>query len=429
MSSPGFQFDFCIIGGGFQGLVLAYHLSKKHKVAVIEKEPVLGGLLSGIKVGDSFIERYYHHIFPENREIQELIEELDLKNLLLWKEVSNGFYYNNRIYGLASPSDLLFFKPLTLVEKIQFSLLVLKIKKADPQKLDAVKAKDWIINNSSRSLYHKMFEPLIANKFGDENLEKVSAGWFVGRIKVRSTSKGAGEVLGYLQGGFQVLIDTLARKIRDNGSEIIHDSFLQLKSAGTLIDSLQCSQASYRARTYISTINPNILFKGIALAGDYREKLDQLEYHGAVCVLLGLKNKISENYWINIIDEETPFKAVIEHTNLQPPENYRTNLVYLASYHAYHSDIWSRSKTEILNDFISGLQHIFPSVRDEDITLRKIFLDKDSGLVSKQFLFKNILPLQTPYNNLYAAGMFNVYPERGLNLQLKLGNRLLSMLT
>ena len=118
MTSKNSKYDFCIIGGGFQGLVLAYHLSKNHKVAVIEKESILGGLLSGIKIGDTYVERYYHHVFPRNREIKELITELGLEKSLIWKEVTNGFYFDKKIYGLTGPIDLLFFKPLSFIEKI-----------------------------------------------------------------------------------------------------------------------------------------------------------------------------------------------------------------------------------------------------------------------------------------------------------------------
>jgi len=418
------KYDVAIIGGGFQGLFLAYKLSKKYKIVLIEKEKYLGGLLSGVKINKSYVEKYYHHLFPQDFEIKNLLKELNLQNKFVWKTTTSGFYYKGKIYPFTNPLHLLNFKPLTLKEKIELVFLLLKIKLADTKKLDNILAKKWIIKNSSLGLYKKMFEPLIISKFGKENLNKISAAWFVSRIKLRSRSTGKGETLGYLKGGFQQLINALEREIKNNGSEILRAKFSKFKIKNNKIESAICGKRAIKASTYISTIPPEITFKGITLPQDYNKKLKQIEYQGAICLLLGLRKKISNLYWINVIGAKN-FGAIIEHTNFQPIKNYNSNIIYLASYYSINSKIWKEKDKEITENFIKELKKFFPKIKNYDIIYKKLFKDKYAGIISKKGFFKNLLPFKTPIKNLFVVGMFNTYPERGLELQARLARKLI----
>ena len=45
------------------------------------------------------------------------------------------------------------------------------------------------------------------------------------------------------------------------------------------------------------------------------DNLEKVKYFGAICVVLELKEKLSDIYWMNIADKGYPFGGVIEHTN------------------------------------------------------------------------------------------------------------------
>ncbi len=411
------KYDFAILGGGFQGLFLAYELSKKHKVVLIEKDKQLGGLLSSVNIKTN-IEKYYHQLFLRDKELRLLLTELNLDNKLVWIPVNSGFYFKGKIYKFVRPIDLLSFKPLTLKEKIQFILLVMKIKISDQEKLDETPVKEWVIKNSSEQLYKKMFEPLIENKFGRENIDKISAAWLVSRIKLRSKTTAKGEILGYLDGGFKQLVDKLAEGIRKNGSDIINDEFLRFKIKDDVIEGAICNKKVIKADKYISTLPLEITFNKTRLPEEYAKRLKEIEYHGVFCLLLGLKKKISDIYWLNII-EDSPFKVIVEHTNFQDKEKYGTNLAYLAGYYPLSSEVWGKEK-ELADKFIDSLKKLFPNITDEDIVFKKMFSEKYAGIVSKRGFLKNLPKIETPFKNLSIIGMFNCYPERGLELQIRL---------
>src|ERR1051326_1097043 len=74
-----------VLGGGALGLAAALRLAQAgHQVTLIEREPQLGGLAAGFKVGPTSLEKFYHHIFRTDTTIIGFIRELGLADRLLW---------------------------------------------------------------------------------------------------------------------------------------------------------------------------------------------------------------------------------------------------------------------------------------------------------------------------------------------------------
>src|SRR3990167_1423722 len=73
--------EIAVLGGGFTGLTAAYYLAKKgHKVTLLEKEKVLGGLAVGFKRPnwDCYLERAYHHLLDSEDDILNFAKEVRL---------------------------------------------------------------------------------------------------------------------------------------------------------------------------------------------------------------------------------------------------------------------------------------------------------------------------------------------------------------
>jgi len=134
-----------IIGGGITGLTLGCELAKKgFEITIFEKEPELGGLAGCFKIGDTYIEKYYHHLFKSDTDIIELINELNLTDRLIFNESKMGFFQNSKIYSFGTMLDLMKFSPLSLIDRIKFGLDALEFKrKSQWEDLEEITIKDW----------------------------------------------------------------------------------------------------------------------------------------------------------------------------------------------------------------------------------------------------------------------------------------------
>jgi protoporphyrinogen oxidase len=205
-----------IIGGGFTGLTSAYYLSKKdHQVVIFEKDGFVGGLASGFKFDQWHLERFYHHIFKTDRAIQDLTEDLGLKNIWLWKEGGAPIFCQDRIYPFSSFLDLLRFSPLSLLNRLRTGLVSLYLLlNPNCHFFENKKAAIWMKKYMGEESWQKIWRPLMKKKFGFLYPD-ISMTWVWARINRRS------RFLGYPKGGFQIIINKLTEEIKERRGKII----------------------------------------------------------------------------------------------------------------------------------------------------------------------------------------------------------------
>ena len=129
------------------------------------------------------------------------------------------FYYKGEIYPFVSARDLIKFKPLKMINRIRLglaSLLMMRIN--DWRTIEKRGALEWLRQYAGEEACRIIWEPLLKMKFGDD-YEKISAAWLWNRVVDRK-GNGGGDVLGYVKGGYKVLLDGLAERIRKNGGRI-----------------------------------------------------------------------------------------------------------------------------------------------------------------------------------------------------------------
>ncbi len=420
-----------IIGGGITGLVAAYKLSKiGKKVIVLEKEKYVGGVLRSIKKNNYYIEGYYHHVFKGDEDFIQLVNELGLSNKFEFLNATTAFLYGDKFSELTSPKDLLFFKPLSFFDKIRLGILVLIMKSiTNFEKYDNISAKQWIIENAGRNVFKKFFEPMLKSKYGD-NLNEISAAWFIERMKTRSKRSFSGERLGYINGGFHLIIQRLVEEIERNGGIIKTDVKVRgIKITDGKVEEILFDEEGIKTDTIISTIPPRELTKIVSFKDDYREKLNSLDYQGCICVLFGFKEKITDYYWTNIIRDDIIFGAIIEHTNFQPLSNYGEHIIYLASYPEEKSWLWGLSDDKIFKIYFDDLKKIFPKLEEENVTWKMVVNDVYGGLIYKKMIKSNIPSYETPVKGLFVAGMFNSYPDRNINTSIKIGGECVKLVS
>lgn len=422
-----------IIGGGVTGLTAGYELAKRgYEVHIFEKERELGGQAGTFPIEGTRLERFYHHLFLSDVDITNLIAELGLAQRMRWLESKVGFFHRRRIYDFVTPMDLLRFKPLSLFDRVRLGLLTLYLQGTNNWRaLERITAVEWVQRYAGPRIYETVWGPLLRGKFG-EHADEVSMAWLWGKLKVRRSLKGRGiakELLGYVEGSFQVLIDELARRVTQRGGEIHVNAPVERiivrdgKAAGVRLVSAEFDGFD----AVIGTV-PSLAFAKMVpkLPPEYSRLLTDLVYLCAACLVLKMNRSLSRIYWLNISDRDIPFVGAIEHTNYMAPRHYGDkHVLYLSNYLSRDHPLYSLTAEELLREY---LPHI-----------RKINPDFDLGWVEELWLFKDeaaqpvircgysarIPDHRTPIPGLYLANTTQIYPEdRGMNYSVRLGRKI-----
>ena len=418
-----------VLGGGALGLGAAYRLAQAgHRVEVIEREPEPGGLAAGFRVGPSWLEKFYHHVFRSDRTIVALIEELGLGERLAWLQPDTSVLYEGTVWSLDSAGDVLRFGPLPPADRVRLgaALAFLKVLPS-PEPLEGTTAAAWIRRWMGPRVYSTLWGPLLHGKFGDY-AETIAMPWFWGRLHCRTPD------LGYLRGGFQQLYERLVERIGELGGRV------ELGCSATRIATLPGGRVRLGteggAREYdrlIVTL-PTRLFLRLApeLPEAYRSRYEGPSEHlSAHCLILALDRPLTSIYWLNINDPGYPFLSLVEHTNLMPPEDYGgRHLVYFGNYLRPDDELLGLSTDEVAGRYLPHLARINPAFEASWVTERWSFAAPYAQPIVRLGYRGRLPPHRTPLAGVYLANMGHVYPQdRGQNYSLLLGERVARMAT
>jgi len=393
----------CIIGSGLAGLSAAYYLTGKFNIEIFEKRENTGGCLSSSRTKKGYIEDFYHHFFEGDEELRRLISELGLQKEMEWLKGSTGYHVNGKNEPLTTMPEIIKYPHMTFFEKFRLGMLTLKAGKYDIDKLDGITAKEFIIRECGEGVYSSFFEPLLRSKSGDYS-DSISAAWLVSRIAIRSNRKSGGEKLGYLEQGFESLIQSMTDTISGQ-SCIIHTD--------TPVESVEKNGDGWTVNgrefdIIINTINPQRFHM---IGGP---DLGEFIYQGAACMTLGLKRDVLDGlYWVNMKDD-APYGAVIGHTNFAPYERYDEHIVYLASYFS------GKAPAGIEERMLADFKERF-GISDDEIFWHRIFIEEDAGPIYTTG-YKSKIPGYCT-EGIYYAGMFSEtnYPERSMEGSIAAG--------
>ena len=421
-----------IIGGGVGGLAAAYEAAKQgHEVSLYERAPFLGGLASTFEVGGGRLERFYHHLFLSDTTIIRLLEELGLSDSLIWEDSKVGFYYQGKIYPFSTPLDLLRFTPVSLVDRIRMGLVTLYLQRVKNwRKFEGIPAAAFMRKWVGKKNYEVIWGPLLDGKFTVYK-EEIGMPWLWSKFATRVTSrdKTFKEKLGYIRGSWGVLVDELDRQIREKGGNTYtNTSVSQIltqgsRATGFRIDWADGTHTEERFDVMIATVPSFALPRLVDLPNDYREKLQDVEYEGAIAVIWVLKHSLTPIYWLNISDPEIDFLLVLEQTNLVPSSEYGgKHIIYTANYVTRDDRRWDLDAEQIMTDYLPHLKKINPDFDETWIEAYYVHKEPAAQPIMKVNYLQRMASPRTPIEGLWLASMSQVYPQdRGTNYSIRLG--------
>lgn len=408
-----------IIGGGMLGLSLAYELSQSgFAVTVLEKNKEWGGLASGLKIGDTYIEKYYHHWFRSDSAVQELIKELGLGYKLEFLASSMGIYLDGKVHSFSGSLDLLKFKPLSFFYRLRAGIVSFYLQKSRySTKYEQLKALDWCYRYYGKQPVDQIWKPLLQGKFG-KYYKDISMSWLWARIHDRASSRPnpiGKEYLGYLDGGFQVLIDTLVSKLQEFGVTMMNNADLQgYKKVGKK-HLLRINDKEKEFDIVVSTVPGPVFMKIFPVSDKLKKQITSINYLGAICMVLELKQSLTPYYWLNINDPKAPILALVEHTNFVAKERYGDKIiVYIAKYLDPESEMFKMTEDQLFELYCQYLPKVNKNFKPDWVTAKHFF--KSAYAQHVVTIGYKVPDYETDVEGLYYANFTQIYPhDRGTN--------------
>jgi len=429
--------DVIIVGGGFTGLTAGYELSKQgKKVHLIEADKTPGGLAGIFSFSDGVqVEKFYHHWFDNDVYVPKLVKELGLEGDVILLPTRTGMYFNGRMWKLSTPLDLLRFNALSFIDRIRLGLLVLQVRRIkDWRSIEHLSIREWLEPLCGKAVYKIVWEPLINAKFSIF-AEAVNAVWMWKKLVLRGSTRNdkGGEQLAYFKGGFGRLAEKLVDAIRQNGGQVTLDCrAIGVELIGNQITGLKTDQGTIEGSQYLFTPSLPIIANILKDAADpnWINSLRRVKYLGNMCLVLRLKQSLSETYWLNVNDSGFPFVGVIEHTNFDSPDNYKgSHIAYLSRYLAVEDPVWNYSDEEYFSFALKHLQRMFPKMELDWVIDYKVWKSEFAQPVTERGYSNYVPGRDTPFDNAFISTMAQIYPEdRGTNYAIREGKAVVEII-
>jgi protoporphyrinogen oxidase len=419
------------VGGGYTGIAAAHRLAQYgHSVVLVEAGSRLGGLASGFEFSDGVeADKFYHHWFLSDEHITGLVREIGHGDKIRTSPVHTGTYVGKQFWRLSSPLDLLRFRHVSLTARLRLGIAVLAVKTMPySDRLARITTRDWLEPLAGREAFDAVWLPLLKKKFG-VYAEDVSAAWMWKKLSLRglSRTRGGRETLAFFHGGFSELNRILDRHLRAQGVRVeLNTKVASLETSSDAVTSVVTDFGEkFEAKTFLFTVPEPRLVSILNTADNNEHPRPTTPYLSNVCLVLKLAWNLSDVYWTNINDSDFPFVGVIQHTNLDDPDQFGGHsVVYLSEYTEENSEQFAMSDEAYLQRALPFLRQIYPDFDESWVVESKIWRAQHAHPVPLKDYPDVIPPTHTSYRNVRAANMAQIFPEdRGTNYAVRDGKK------
>jgi protoporphyrinogen oxidase len=361
-----------IVGGGLVGLATALRLAKAGVgVTVYERDAQLGGLAGTVQLGGLPVDRYYHVVLPTDDRVRALAAEVGLgDDAFRFRRTRTGFFQDGHLASMSSARELLTFPGLRATDKARLAAFAAACQlKGTYDDLEHVSLEDWLRRRCGARLWDTLWRPLLDSKF-DGRFDDLPATylWARSRRMAGTRDRSSREVMGTIEGGYQVLVDRLADAIRAHGGEVLTSTPVRFvpssqgRAFGVVLDT------GMRPHDQVVTTQLRPGLEGL-LARDLLAAMgpDPTRYLGVVCLVARTRRSVSPFYAVNITDRSVPLTTVVETTHVVDPERAGGTLLYVPKYVDPDSPELERSSREIRREYLGHVGRMFPAFDPADV--------------------------------------------------------------
>ena len=134
-----------------------------HRVTVVERESLPGGLAAGFEIEPGmWLEKFYHHLFRSDTRAVALITELGLADRLHWSQPVTATLRDGEFHQLDSPASLLRFSPLPMADRLRMGAALAALKAMPSARLlEGRTAATWLRRWMGPRAHAVVWEPLL----------------------------------------------------------------------------------------------------------------------------------------------------------------------------------------------------------------------------------------------------------------------------
>lgn len=380
-----------IIGGGIMGMTLAHRLAQAgQQVTIYEAAPNLGGLVSPWKMGDVEWDKFYHVILMSDTWTRQMLKEIGLDEKIEWVETKTGFYVSGKLYSVSNTFEFLKFPVLNFIDKFRLGLTIFIASKIKNwRRLEKITVVKWLNRWSGKRTFNKLWLPLLQAKLG-ESYKKTSAVFIWATIQRLYGARRSGlkkEMFGYVPGGYKKVIEAFSEKLLSEGVTVKTGwiaNEVKTSTTGKPVISFT-NQSSEEFDEVIITLPSGIAARICKqLSANEKQRLENIEYLGVICVAVLLNKPISPFYITNITDSRYPFTGVIEMSALVDKKHFNNqSLIYLPKYIPFNDPLFEQSDESVRKYFIDNLKMMYPHITDDNIQFAGVARAKHVITVAK----------------------------------------------
>jgi protoporphyrinogen oxidase len=403
-----------VVGGGILGLTAAYRLAEAGvAVSLYERSQDLGGLVGTFDFDGYPVDRFYHVVLPTDDRVLGLAEELGLRDTFRFRPTKVGFYDGGRLFSMTSPKEFLTFPLLRPLDRVRLAAFVARCQlRKDYDELDETPLLVWLRRTCGRRVVERMWEPLLDSKF-DGRYDDLPATYIWSRSRRMSTTRDRSgrEVMGWPLGGYQALVEALARRIVELGGEVHPGTTVsQIVGAGGTVSGIHVDGGFRQFDSVLVTLTPPVARTLLTPDLAAQAPPERHRYIGVVCLVVRTSRSVSPYYHLNITDRRVPLTTIVETTHVVDPEAVGGHLLYVSKYVDPSHPDQARPADEVTADFLGYARTIFPDLRDDEVlgtSLQRARITEPVHLLGGA---RN-LPDMFPAPGLAMASTAHVYPE------------------
>ena len=416
--------DVVVIGGGIAGLATAALLSKRGlRTVVLEKGNQAGGRAYAYE-DKGFTFNYGAHAMyrPQSGLLAQVMARLG-RDVPAWSapDAMRSFWSDGDRWGSlgAKPHQAITSKLFPLATKARLGGLMLALRTAKPDNVPAdMPWRDWVEQHTSDPLLRRFAIALTVVNTYTSDPGALSAR---GVLRHLSENLFAKDYVGYMHGGWGVMLDAFADEIASNGGAIVTGARVSsLEERDGRITAAIVDGQRYEADAFVSTLPPQdapaLAAAGTPLARELAQWQGMQDVR-AIAIDLGFGRRLRTDLtFIFDIERDLYFSIHSEVAQGLAPDGSQLlhTLAYLTPEDAASDAAVERRYHELL----AGLDRFFEGWRDAVVVERTM---KNVRVTAARRTPEQYAPNGVPLRSAAAANLYFANDARDLPYFLSLG--------